>query len=65
MLKTAVSFTGFRIPFFKYCDGKRKKIHYLKSVNYDKQSLALSVYSIDLELEGFETLNNSRLVDEN
>ena len=29
---------------FKYCDGKRKKIHYPKSVNYDKQPLALAVY---------------------
>ena len=32
---------------------------------YDKQPLALTVYSIDLELEGFETPKDSTLVDEN
>jgi len=35
----------------------------LKIAQYDKQPLALTVYSIDLELESFETPEESRLIE--
>jgi len=36
----------------------------LKITVFDKQPLALAVYSIDLELEGFETPEESSIVNE-
>jgi len=50
--------------FFKYSHCNGNKIHYLKTIDYDKQPLALAVYSIDLELEGFETPEESRFIEQ-
>jgi len=36
----------------------------LKIAQYDKQPLALTVYSIDLALEGFETPEESRFIEQ-
>jgi hypothetical protein len=36
----------------------------LKIAQYDKQPLALTVYSIDLELEGFETPEEIRFLEQ-
>jgi len=36
---------------FKHCDGKRNKIHYPKSVNYDKQSAIWARYNILLQFK--------------
>ena len=49
---------------FKYCHCNGNKILCPKSINYDKQPLALTVYSIDLELEGFETPEESRFLEQ-
>ncbi len=64
MPKGAVAFTVFKSRFFKYCHCNGNKIHYLKTIDFDKQPLALTVYSIDLELEGFETPEESRFLEQ-
>jgi len=47
---------------FQYSIGKRKKIRWLKVHITIRLPLALTVYSIDIELEGFETPEESRFL---
>ena len=59
-------YLGFLNPvIFKYCDGKRKKIHYPKSVNFDKNGEAPVVCSLVLQYGRNQRPMNFSFVNEN
>jgi len=49
---------------FKYCDGKRNKIHYPKSVNYDKNCDATVVYNLLIQYRKDQRPINFSIADE-